>query len=68
MPSWRTHGPWGFVDRPAGDVVSCLHITQLFNIRLHPAANEPGMSGVHLQVSTAVIHGGKRNTTKRIKI
>lgn len=52
-----------FLNRPAGDVLLCLHVMHLFHIRLHPPSNERGVPGVHLQVNTTVIQP-KKNPQK----
>ena len=58
-----------FLNRPAGDVLLCLHVMHLFHIRLHPPSNERGVPGVHLQVNTTVIPQKKNKKKKRrIKI
>lgn len=42
----------GSLVRPAGDVVLCLHVVQLFHVGLNPLLNERRVSGVNFQVNT----------------
>lgn len=46
---------------PATDVASGFNVLQTFPVALHPLLDEWGVSGIHLQVNTAVFHTHKKN-------